>query len=95
MGEREGFLDLLTILREDELAWKIARQRTTLRAQQFIDAGVSVAIVAKQLQISPATWYRRRAELAALTGDEADELAATASAVAADDQAEAEARDVR
>ncbi len=96
MTERDGFLDLLAILREDEHAWKVARHRTTMRGQAFVDAGCPVPLVAKQLEISVATWYRRRAELAGVLEDEAAEMDATTAALAADDQAAAAAReDVR
>jgi hypothetical protein len=94
MDPVEAWKDLLADLSEDERQWKIARVRVVIRAQHLIDTGVvSVATVAKMLHISPATWYRRRAELAALLDDDAAELAALTAATAAEDQVDARTRD--
>jgi hypothetical protein len=93
--DQHPFLDLLTDLAEDERAWQLARYRVIVKARLFVAAGVRPAIVAKVLGLSERTLYRRMAEASALAGDEAGELSATASALAADDQADAEAQDLR
>jgi hypothetical protein len=84
---RDALVNIIASLREDERQWRTDRQRVIMRCRDLIDAGViSPRNAAMALQISLSTLYRRLAELSALLEDDAAEMAALASAVAADDQ---------
>lgn len=91
MDDQHPLLDLLTDLRNDEHDWQMARLRTIRRAKLFVDAGVAPSAVARILGVSERTLYRRFAELAAVTGDEAGETAAVVAEQAAADQQAADA----